>query len=189
MTQAAGMYNTLLRGDEPALVIECLNGYRLKEKLPSNVGEFTVPLGKAEILKNGGDMTVVSYGSTLRIVLEAAEELEKMGIHIEVIDPQTLYPFDNDNICGDSLKKTSKLLIVDEDVPGGASAYILQNILEAQNGYYSLDAQPKTLAAKEHRPPYGTDGDYFSKPSLDDIVETVYNMMNEANPGKYPKLY
>ncbi|MDB5143739.1 MAG: transketolase, partial [Mucilaginibacter sp.] len=189
MTQAAGMYNTLLRGDEPALVIECLNGYRLKEKLPSNVGEFTVPLGKAEILKNGGDMTVVSYGSTLRIVVEAAEELEKMGINIEVIDPQTLYPFDNDNICGDSLKKTSKLLIVDEDVPGGASAYILQNILEAQNGYYSLDAQPKTLAAKEHRPPYGTDGDYFSKPSLDDIVETVYNMMNEANPAKYPKLY
>jgi pyruvate/2-oxoglutarate/acetoin dehydrogenase E1 component/TPP-dependent pyruvate/acetoin dehydrogenase alpha subunit len=189
MTQAAGMYNTLLRGDEPALVIECLNGYRLKEKLPSNVGEFTVPLGKAEILREGNDMTVVSYGSTLRIVLEAAEELEKMGIHIEVIDPQTLYPFDNENVCGGSLKKTSKLLIVDEDVPGGGSAYILQNILETQKGYYSLDAQPKTFTAKEHRPPYGTDGDYFSKPSLDDIVETVYNMMNEANPGKYPKLY
>jgi pyruvate/2-oxoglutarate/acetoin dehydrogenase E1 component/TPP-dependent pyruvate/acetoin dehydrogenase alpha subunit len=189
MTQAAGMYNTLLRADEPALVIECLNGYRLKEKLPSNVGEFTVPLGKAEILREGDDITVVSYGSTLRIVLEAAEELEKMGIYIEVIDPQTLYPFDNENVCGNSLKKTSKLLIVDEDVPGGASAYILQNILEAQNGYYFLDAQPKTLAAKEHRPPYGTDGDYFSKPSLDDIVEAVYNMMNEANPDKYPKLY
>lgn len=189
MTQAAGMYNTLLRGDEPALVIECLNGYRLKEKLPSNVGEFTIPLGKAEVLIEGNDMTVVSYGSTLRIVLEAAEELEKMGIHIEVIDPQTLYPFDNENVCGNSLKKTSKLLIVDEDVPGGSSAYILQNILETQKGYYSLDAQPKTFTAKEHRPPYGTDGDYFSKPSLDDIVETVYNMMNEANPGKYPKLY
>ena len=189
MTQAAGMYNTLFRGDEPALVIECLNGYRLKEKLPSNVGEFTVPLGKAEILREGSDMTVVSYGSTLRIVLEAAEELEKMGIHIEVIDPQTLYPFDNENICGGSLKKTSKLLIVDEDVPGGGSAYILQRILEPQNGYYHLDSQPKTLAAKEHRPPYGTDGDYFSKPSLDDVVETVYNMMNEANPAKYPKLY
>jgi pyruvate/2-oxoglutarate/acetoin dehydrogenase E1 component len=189
MTQAAGMYNTLLRGDEPALVIECLNGYRLKEKLPSNVGEFTVPLGKAEILREGSDMTVVSYGSTLRIVLEAAEELEKMGIHIEVIDPQTLYPFDNENVCGDSLKKTSKLLIVDEDVPGGGSAYILQKILESQNGYYHLDSQPKTLAAKEHRPPYGTDGDYFSKPSLDDVVETVYNMMNEANPSKYPSLY
>jgi pyruvate/2-oxoglutarate/acetoin dehydrogenase E1 component/TPP-dependent pyruvate/acetoin dehydrogenase alpha subunit len=189
MTQAAGMYNTLLRGDEPALVIECLNGYRLKEKLPSNVGEFTVPLGKAEILREGSDITVVSYGSTLRILLEAAEELEQMGIYIEVIDPQTLYPFDNENVCGNSLKKTSKLLIVDEDVPGGASAYILQNILEAQNGYYFLDAQPKTLAAKEHRPPYGTDGDYFSKPSLDDVVEAVYNMMNEANPDKYPKLY
>jgi pyruvate/2-oxoglutarate/acetoin dehydrogenase E1 component len=189
MTQAAGMYNTLLRGDEPALVIECLNGYRIKEKLPSNVGEFTVPLGKAEILKEGSDLTVVSYGSTLRIVLEAAEELDKMGIHIEVIDPQTLYPFDNENVCGNSLKKTNKLLIVDEDVPGGASAYILQKILEGQNGYYSLDAQPKTLPAKEHRPPYGTDGDYFSKPSLDDIVESVYNIMNEANPSKYPKLY
>ena len=189
MTQAAGMYNTLLRGDEPALVIECLNGYRLKERLPSNVGEFTVPLGKAEILKEGGDMTVVSYGSTLRIVLEAAEELEKMGVHIEVIDPQTLYPFDNDNICGASLKKTNKLLIVDEDIPGGGSAYILQKILEAQNGYYSLDAQPKTLSAKEHRPPYGTDGDYFSKPSLDDVVEAVYTIMNEANPARYPKLY
>jgi pyruvate/2-oxoglutarate/acetoin dehydrogenase E1 component/TPP-dependent pyruvate/acetoin dehydrogenase alpha subunit len=189
MTQAAGMYNTLLRGDEPALVIECLNGYRLKEKLPSNVGDFTVPLGEAEIMKVGADVTVVSYGSTLRIVLEAAEELEKMGIHIEVIDPQTLYPFDNQNICGASLKKTSKLLIVDEDLPGGGSAYILQNILEAQNGYYFLDAQPKTLSAKEHRPPYGTDGDYFSKPSLDDVVEVVYNMMNEASPAKYPKLY
>jgi pyruvate/2-oxoglutarate/acetoin dehydrogenase E1 component/TPP-dependent pyruvate/acetoin dehydrogenase alpha subunit len=189
MTQAAGMYNTLLRGDEPALVIECLNGYRLKEKLPSNVGEFTVPLGKAEILREGSDMTVVSYGSTLRIVLEAAEELEKMGIHIEVIDPQTLHPFDTDNVCGNSLKKTSKLLIVDEDVPGGGSAYILQKILETQGGYYLLDAQPKTLSAKEHRPPYGTDGDYFSKPSLDDVVEAIYNMMNEANSSKYPGLY
>ncbi|WP_426672118.1 alpha-ketoacid dehydrogenase subunit alpha/beta [Mucilaginibacter sp. McL0603] len=189
MTQAAGMYNTLLRSDEPALVIECLNGYRLKERLPSNVGEFTVPLGKAEILREGSDMTVVSYGSTLRIVLEAAEELEKMGIHIEVVDPQTLHPFDTDNVCGNSLKKTSKLLIVDEDVTGGGSAYILQKILETQGGYYLLDAQPKTLSAKEHRPPYGTDGDYFSKPSLDDVVEAVYNMMNEANPSKYPDLY
>jgi len=189
MTQAAGMYNTLLRGDEPALVIECLNGYRLKEKLPSNVGEFTVPLGEAEIMRKGTDVTIISYGSTLRIVMEAAEELEKMGINIEVIDPQTLYPFDNQNVCADSLKKTSKLLIVDEDVPGGGSAYILQKVLEAQKGYFYLDAQPKTLSAKEHRPPYGTDGDYFSKPSLDDIVEAVYNMMSEANPVKYPKLY
>jgi pyruvate/2-oxoglutarate/acetoin dehydrogenase E1 component len=189
MTQAAGMYNTLLRGDEPALVIESLNGYRLKEKLPSNVGEFTVLLGKAEILKEGSDITIVSYGSTLRIVMEAAEELEKMDIHIEVIDPQTLYPFDNQNVCLNSLKKTSKLLIVDEDLPGGGSAYILQKILEAQNGYYSLDAQPRTLSAKEHRPPYGTDGDYFSKPSPDDVIEAVYAIMHEANPGKYPALY
>jgi pyruvate/2-oxoglutarate/acetoin dehydrogenase E1 component/TPP-dependent pyruvate/acetoin dehydrogenase alpha subunit len=189
MTQAAGMYNTLLRGDEPALVIECLNGYRLKEKLPNNIGEFTVPLGKAEIMRKGSDMTVVSYGSTLRIVMEAAEELEQLGIDIEIIDPQTLYPFDIDNVCGQSLKKTSKLLVIDEDIPGSGSAYILQKILETQNGYYSLDSQPKTLSAKEHRPPYGSDGDYFSKPSHDDVIEAVYNMMSEANPGKYPAIY
>jgi pyruvate/2-oxoglutarate/acetoin dehydrogenase E1 component/TPP-dependent pyruvate/acetoin dehydrogenase alpha subunit len=189
MTQAAGMYNVLLRGDEPALVIECLNGYRLKEKLPANVGEFTVQLGKAEVLKRGTDITVISYGSTLRIVMEAVAELEKLGISVEVIDPQTLYPFDTDNVCGTSLKKTSKLLIVDEDLPGAASAYILQKVLEAQNGYYSLDAQPKTLSSKEHRPPYGSDGDYFSKPSLDDIIEAIYSIMNEAHPGKFPAIY
>ncbi|WP_183560485.1 alpha-ketoacid dehydrogenase subunit alpha/beta [Mucilaginibacter sp. SP1R1] len=189
MTQAAGMYNTLLRGDEPALVIESLNGYRLKEKLPANVGDFTVPLGKAEILREGADVTVVSYGSTLRIVLEAADELEKMDIHIEVIDPQTLYPFDTENVCGTSLKKTSKLLVIDEDVPGAASAYITQKIIETENGYYSLDAQPRTLTAKEHRPPYGSDGDYFSKPSIDDVIDAVYAIMNEANPVKYPAIY
>lgn len=189
MTQAAGMYNTLLRGDEPALVIECLNGYRLKEKLPANVGEFTVPLGKAEVLREGNDITVVSYGSTLRIVQEASEELAAMGINIEIIDPQTLYPFDTEGVCGVSLKKTSKLLVVDEDLPGAGSAYILQKIMESQNGYYALDAQPKTLTANEHRPPYGSDGDYFSKPSVDDVVETVYAMMNEANPSKYPAIY
>jgi pyruvate/2-oxoglutarate/acetoin dehydrogenase E1 component len=189
MTQAAGMYNTLLRGDEPALVIESLNGYRLKEKLPANVGEFTVSLGHAEILREGSDVTVVSYGSSLRIVEEAAQELEKMGIHIEVIDPQTLYPFDIQQICVDSLKKTNKLLVVDEDMPGGGSAYILQKILEEQKGYYYLDAQPRTLPAKEHRPPYGTDGDYFSKPSPDDVIEAVYGIMHEANPAKFPELY
>lgn len=189
MTQAAGMYNVLLRGDEPALVIECLNGYRLKERLPANVGEFTVPLGKAEILSQGDDITVISYGSTLRIVMEAAVELEKMGITIEVIDPQTLHPFDLNNVCGNSLKKTSKLLIVDEDVPGGASAYILQQVIEAQKGYYALDVQPRTLTAKEHRPPYGSDGGYFSKPSLDDIIEAVYSLMNETDPHKYPALF
>jgi len=189
MTQAAGMYNVLLRGDEPALVIECLNGYRLKERLPANVGEYTVPLGKAEILNQGTDITVISYGSTLRIVMEAVKELEKLGISIEVIDPQTLYPFDIDNVCGNSLKKTSKLLIVDEDLPGAASAYILQRVLEDQKGYYSLDVQPKTLTAKAHRPPYGSDGGYFSKPSLDDIIEAVYSLMNETDPHKYPAIY
>ena len=189
MTQAAGMYNTLLRGDEPALVIECLNGYRLKEKLPTNVGEFTVPLGKAEILSEGNDITIVSYGSTLRIVMEAVPELAKLGINVEVIDPQTLYPFDIDNLCGASLKKTSKLLVVDEDVPGAGSAYIMQRILEVQGGYYALDAQPRSLTAKEHRPPYGSDGDYFTKPSLDDVIDTVYSMMSEANPAKYPAIY
>ncbi len=189
MTQAAGMYNVLLRGDEPALMIECLNGYRLKERLPANVGEFTVALGKAEVLQQGTDITVISYGSTLRIVMEAVKELEKLGISMEVIDPQTLYPFDTDNVCGNSLKKTSKLLIVDEDLPGAASAYILQKVLESQKGYYSLDAQPRTLTAKEHRPPYGSDGDYFSKPSLDDIIEAVYAMMHEADPHKFPSIY
>jgi pyruvate/2-oxoglutarate/acetoin dehydrogenase E1 component/TPP-dependent pyruvate/acetoin dehydrogenase alpha subunit len=189
MTQAAGMYNTLLRGDEPALVIECLNGYRLKEKLPTNVGEFTVPLGKAEILRSGTDITVVSYGSTLRIVMEAAHELEKYGISVEVIDPQTLFPFDTDNVCGNSLKKTNKLLVVDEDLPGAASAYILQKIVEGQKGYYSLDCPPKTLSAKDHRPPYGTDGDYFSKPSMDDVIEKVYSIMSESNPAKFPPIY
>ncbi len=189
MTQAAGMYNTLLKGDEPAIVIECLNGYRLKEKLPANVGEFTVPLGKAEVLQTGTDVTVVSYGSTLRFVLEAAQELHSMGIQAEVIDLQTLYPFDLDQLCVASLKKTNKLLVVDEDIPGGSSAYILQKVLEQQKGYYHLDAEPRTLCAQEHRPPYGSDGDYFCKPSTDDIIETIYNMMHEAKPEKYPALY
>ncbi|RCH56882.1 transketolase [Mucilaginibacter hurinus] len=189
MTQAAGMYNTLLRGDEPALMIECLNGYRLKEKLPANVGEFTVPLGKAEVMHEGADITVVSYGSTLRVVMEAIPELEKLGVNIEVIDPQTLFPFDTDNICAASLQKTNKLLVVDEDLPGAASAYILQKIVEGQNGYYYLDSQPKTLTAKDHRPPYGSDGDYFTKPSVDDVIETVYAMVSESNPAKFPPIY
>lgn len=189
MTQAAGMYNTLFRADEPALVIECLNGYRLKEMLPDNVGDFTVPLGKAEVIREGVDMTIVSYGSTLRVVEEAAEELATMGISVEIIDPQTLLPFDTDHLCAASLKKTNKLLVVDEDVPGGGSAYILQEILEVQGGYYHLDAQPHTLSAKAHRTPYGTDGDYFTKPSVDDVVETVYRMMNEHNAAKYPAIF
>ncbi len=189
MTQAAGMYNTLLKGDEPAMVIESLNGYRLKEKLPTNIGEFTVPLGIAEIVIPGTDVTVISYGSTLRIVQEAAAELKTMGINIEVIDPQTLYPFDLDNACVTSLQKTNKLLVVDEDVPGGASAYILQNVLEKQGGYRYLDAAPKTLCAKDHRPPYGSDGDYFTKPSVDDIIEAVYEIMYDSNPQKFPSIW
>ncbi len=189
MTQAAGMYNTLLRGDEPALVIECLNGYRLKERLPVNVGDFTVPIGKAELLREGNDITIVSYGSTLRIVQEAAEDLYQMGIFVEIIDPQTLYPFDLDHLCAQSLQKTSKLLVVDEDVPGGASAYILQHILEEQNGYFYLDSQPRTLTAKQHRPPYGSDGDYFAKPQHEDIVEAVYTMMGQTYPDSFPPIY
>jgi pyruvate/2-oxoglutarate/acetoin dehydrogenase E1 component/TPP-dependent pyruvate/acetoin dehydrogenase alpha subunit len=189
MTQAAGMYNLLFRADEPALVIECLNGYRLKERLPENVGEYTVPLGKAEVLREGTDVTVVGYGSTLRIIEEAAEELQNMGISIEVIDPQTLLPFDIDQLCLESLKKTNKLLVVDEDVPGGGTAYLLQQIVEVQKGYFYLDAQPRTLSAKAHRPPYGSDGDYFSKPSADDVVETVYQMMHEHNASKFPAIF
>ncbi len=189
MTQAAGMYNTLLRGDEPALVIECLNGYRLKEKLPSNIGEFTVPLGKAELVREGSDITIISYGSTLRVVQEAADELEKMGISADIVDPQTLLPFDLDNICVESLRKTNKLLVVAEDVPGGSSAFILQQVLEIQNGYQFLDGKPRTLTAKAHRAPYGSDGDYFAKPSSDDVIEIVYEMMNDSAPDKFPELY
>ncbi len=189
MTQAAGMYNTLLRGDEPALIIECLNGYRLKEKLPVNIGEFTIPLGKAELIREGSDITIVSYGSTLRVVEHAADELEKLGISVEIIDPQTLLPFDTDRLCLSSLHKTNKLLVVAEDAPGGSTAFILQQILEHQNGYQFLDGKPRTLSAKPNRTPYGSDGDYFAKPSIDDVVEIAYEMMNDTNPEKFPGLF
>lgn len=189
MTKAAGFYNTLLESDEPALVIECLNGYRLKEKLPTNLGDFRTPLGVVETLKQGKDITVVSYGSTLRIVEQAAKELLEVGIDIEVIDVQSLLPFDVKHDIVKSLAKTNRLLVVDEDVPGGASAYILQEILEVQNGYKHLDSSPQTLAAKAHRPSYGTDGDYFSKPSSEDVFEKIYSIMNEVNPVQYPSLY
>ena len=185
MVQAAGMYNTLLQGDEPAMVIECLNGYRIKEKMPDNVGEFRVALGIPEIIREGNDITIVTYGSTLKIVTEAAIELQKMDIDVEVIDLQTLMPFDLNQTCVSSIKKTNKLLIIDEDVPGGGSAYILQQILEIQNAYRYLDAAPQTLTAMEHRTPYGTDGDYFGKPSADDVVEKVYQFMQDYNPGKF----
>lgn len=186
MTQAAGMYNTLLHSDEPALVIECLNGYRLKEKLPDNLMEFTVPLGTPEILQSGDDISIVSYGSTLRIVEEAAHLLSTWGISAEVIDVQTLLPFDIHYKILESIKKTNRLLIVDEDVPGGASAYILREIIEVQGGYEFLDSKPVTLTAQAHRPPYGSDGDYFSKPNREDIMEAVLQIMHEADPRKYP---
>lgn len=186
MTKAAGFYNTLLKTDEPALVIECLNGYRLKEKLPANIGAFTTPIGVVETIKNGTDITVVSYGSTLRIVEQAAKELAEVGIEVEIIDAQSLLPFDIRHDSVKSLEKTNRLLVVDEDVPGGASAYILQKIVEEQGGYRYLDSRPETLSAKAHRPAYGTDGDYFSKPSAEDIYEKIYAIMHEAQPLKYP---
>ena len=188
MTQAAGMYNTLLEGNDPAIVIECLNGYRLKEKVPNNMGEFRVPLGTIETMRKGKDLTILSYGSTLRIVLEAAEELSKMGIDSEVIDIQSLIPFDLGKKIRKSVEKTNRILIVDEDVPGGGTAYILNELLENQHIFPLLDSNPKTLSAKAHRPAYGSDGDYFSKPSLDDIIDLAYDMMHEFDPKQFPKL-
>jgi pyruvate/2-oxoglutarate/acetoin dehydrogenase E1 component len=189
MTKAAGFYNTLLETDEPALVIECLNGYRLKEKMPTNLGDFKTPIGVVETLKEGNDITLVSYGSTLRLVEQAAKELQEIGIDCEIIDIQSLLPFDVNKDIVKSISKTNRLLVIDEDVPGGASAFILQEIIENQNGYQHLDSAPQTLTSKPHRPAYGTDGDYFSKPSVEDIFEKVYDIMSEANPKKFPSLY
>ncbi|WP_420601907.1 alpha-ketoacid dehydrogenase subunit alpha/beta [Flagellimonas sp.] len=188
MTQAAGFYNTLLKSDEPALVIESLNGYRLKEKKPNNLGEFCTPIGKVETLKEGTDITLLSYGSTLRIVEKVALELIEVGIDAEVIDAQSLLPFDLSHDVVKSLKKTNRLLIIDEDVPGGCSAYLLQEIIEKQGGYQYLDSAPQTLTANAHRPAYASDGDYFSKPNAEDIFEKVYAIMHESNPEEYPKL-
>ncbi len=189
MTKAAGFYNTLLETDEPAIVIECLNGYRLKEKMPSNLGEFRTPIGLVETVKEGTDITLVSYGSTLRVVEEAAKELQQVGIDAEVIDIQTLLPLDLNQDLVKSIKKTNRLLVIDEDVPGGASSYIQNEIVNNQNGYQYLDSKPQTISAKAHRPAYGTDGDYFSKPQVEDIFEKVYEMINEVNPNDFPKLY
>ncbi|TRX35691.1 alpha-ketoacid dehydrogenase subunit alpha/beta [Flavobacterium restrictum] len=189
MTQAAGFYNALLECDEPALVIECLNGYRLKEKMPLNYGNFKTPIGVIETLKEGTDITLVSYGSTLRLVEQAAKELLEVGIDCEIIDIQSLLPFDVNHDIVKSVIKTNRLLVIDEDVPGGASAYILQQIIENQDGYSYLDSKPQTLTAKAHRPAYGTDGDYFSKPSSEDIFEKVYTMIHEVSPSKFPVLY
>lgn len=189
LTQAAGFYNTLIQGDDPAIVIEPLNGYRTKEHIPSNLGEFTTPLGIPEVLTEGTDITIVSYGSTCNLALQAVQQLAEVEISAELIDVRTLLPFDINHTIVESLKKTNRLLIVDEDVPGGASAFILQQIMEEQKGYYHLDAEPTTLTAKAHRPAYGTDGDYFSKPSIEDIFDAAYTIMNEANPQKYPAIY
>lgn len=185
MTQAAGMYQTLLQSDDPGLVIECLNGYRLKEKLPSNIGEYNVPLGVVEVLTSGVDLTLVSYGSSIRIAEEACEQLRLMDIQVELIDVQCLIPFDLSHQICRSVEKTNKLLILDEDVPGGASAYLLQKILVEQNAYKFLDSPPITLSAKENRPPYGSSGDYFTKPNVEDVIEQVLNLMREYNPSKY----
>ncbi|HKV09875.1 MAG TPA: thiamine pyrophosphate-dependent enzyme [Thermoanaerobaculia bacterium] len=189
MTQAAGFYNTLLEGDDPALVVEVLNGYRLKEKLPANIGEFRVPLGVPEVLREGTDVTVVTYGACCRIALEAAEKLAEVGIETEVVDVQTLLPFDLSGRILESLKKTNRVLFLDEDVPGGASAFMLQQVIDRQGGYRYLDSEPRTLAAKEHRPSYGSDGDYFSKPNRESVFEAVYEILHEADPASYPIFY
>ncbi|MFA0963056.1 thiamine pyrophosphate-dependent enzyme [Roseivirga sp. BDSF3-8] len=189
MTQAAGFYNTMLRSDDPALIIECLNGYRLKESIPTNIGEFTVPLGVPEVLREGTDVTIVTYGSMCRVVADAAEQLDEIGISCEIIDVQTLLPFDRHHSIVESLKKTNRVIFADEDVPGGASAYMMQKVLEEQDGYFYLDSQPVTICAQAHRPAYSSDGDYFSKPNTETVFDTVYELMSEVAPEKYPDIY
>lgn len=187
MTVAAGFYNTLLEGDDPGLIIECLNGYRLKEKMPSNLGQFRVALGQPEWLRSGNDITLLTYGSCCRIAEEASRHLESFGISVDLIDAQTLLPFDVDHKTVESVRRTNRLVVLDEDVPGGASAYLLQQVLEVQGGYRFLDSAPLTITSKAHRPAYGSDGDYFSKPSSDDVFEQVYDMMHEVSPNRFPK--
>ncbi len=188
-TQAAGLYNTVMKGDDPALVVEPLNAYRQKEKLPTNIGEICVPLGIPDILKEGKDVTIVTYGSMCRIVMEAAIQLKTLGVDVEVIDVQTLLPFDINHSILESIKKTSRIIFADEDLPGSASAYMMQQVIENQEAYQWLDSAPVTISAKAHRPPYGSDGDYFTKPNMDDVIEKAYQLMHEFNPVKYPKLY
>ncbi len=189
MTQAAGFYNTMLQSDDPALIIECLNGYRLKEHLPSNIGEFTVPLGTPEILREGSDVTVVTYGSMCRIAMEAAGDLEKMGVSCEIIDVQSLLPFDTHHSIVNSIQKTSRVVFADEDVPGGATAFMMQQVVEKQGAFRYLDAVPLTITSKEHRPAYGSDGDYFSKPNTEEMVDRIYALVRESDPERYPALY
>ena len=183
--QAAGMYNTMLHSDDPALIIECLNGYRLKEKMPDNIGEYTVPLGVPEVMSSGTDVTLVTYGSNIRIALEGMKLLEPTGISVELIDVQTLLPFDLEHIVVESLKKTNRIVFMDEDLPGGATGFMMREVLEVQGGYQHLDSPPVTLTSKAHRPPYGSDGDYFSKPSPEDVYETIFKLMDEAEPGRF----
>jgi pyruvate/2-oxoglutarate/acetoin dehydrogenase E1 component/TPP-dependent pyruvate/acetoin dehydrogenase alpha subunit len=188
MTRAAGFYNTLLQADEPAIVVEVLNGYRVKEKLPDNIGDYTVPLGIPEVIRPGSDVTLVTYGACCRIAMEAANKLSETGIEVEIIDVQSLLPFDIHGKIVDSLKKTSRVIFVDEDVPGGASAYMMQEVIEKQGGYYWLDSAPKTLTGTAHRPAYGSDGDYWSKPNAETVFDAVYEMMREVDPATYPSL-
>ncbi|MFI5203917.1 MAG: thiamine pyrophosphate-dependent enzyme [Flavobacteriales bacterium] len=189
LTHAAGFYNTLLKSDDCALIIEPLNGYRKKEKQPNNMGEFCLPLGVPEIVQEGNDVTIVSYGSTFNLCMDAAKQLQELNVNVELIDVRTLLPFDLGHVISQSLKKTNRLLIVDEDVPGGASAYILDKVLVEQGGFRYLDADPVTLSSKDHRPAYGSDGDYFSKPGIEDIVEAAYKIMHDSDPANYPVLY
>jgi pyruvate/2-oxoglutarate/acetoin dehydrogenase E1 component len=188
MTRAAGFYNTLLKADEPAVIVEVLNGYRIKERLPDNMSEVTVPLGVPEVTRPGSDVTVVTYGACCRIALDAASKLSKAGIEVEIVDVQSLLPFDVHGRIVESLKKTNRILFLDEDVPGGASAYMMQEVIEKQGGYYHLDSEARTLSAKAHRPAYGSDGDYWSKPNAESVFDAVYEMMNEVDPAKYPSL-
>jgi pyruvate/2-oxoglutarate/acetoin dehydrogenase E1 component len=189
MTQAAGFYNTLLRSDDPALVVEVLNGYRIKERLPDNIGEFTLPLGVPEIIRPGKDVTIVTYGPLVRIAAQAAELLATTGIESELIDVQSLLPFDINGVIVESLKKTSRILFLDEDMPGGASAYMMQQVLEVQNGYQWLDSAPRTLAAGNHRPAYASDGNYYSKPNAESVFDAVYALLRENSPVRFPKVY
>jgi pyruvate/2-oxoglutarate/acetoin dehydrogenase E1 component len=189
MVQAAGFYNTLLKSDDPGLLVEVLNGYRLKEKLPDNIEEYCVPLGMPEVLRKGEDVTIVTYGPLCRIALEAASLLEKVNISTEIIDIQSLLPFDLNSCIVESLKKTNRILFLDEDVPGGTTAYMMQEVIERQGGYYWLDSEPRTLSAKPHRPAYGSDGNYWSKPNVDSIFEAVHEIMHEVSPTKYPIFY
>jgi pyruvate/2-oxoglutarate/acetoin dehydrogenase E1 component len=187
MTRAAGFYNTLLKADEPAIVVEVLNGYRVKERLPENIGEITLPLGVPETIRDGKDVTIVTYGACCRVVLDAADKLSKAGIEVEVIDVQSLMPFDIHGKIVESLKKTNRILFVDEDVPGGTTAYMMQEVIEKQGGYFHLDSPARTLSAKAHRPAYGSDGDYWSKPNAETVFDSVYDMMHEVDPSLYPK--